>query len=210
MVRPRLPALALACLTAPFVGANDYLAAELFPHNRGAYVRFEEEASGRGFRRTLFRRDFHHNGIRLLVHRSRQDDEYDFETYQIGGGIGVRLDSVEFGEYSMDLAPAVQLMSVRPRLGETFTTTPQAVHPGTGNPLTWTCRTVAIELLDLEDGNTVPSVAIEVEVRDEVRAMRLAHYRVWFGDNMGIAKRRGDFFGVDVDEWATGVLVLPK
>lgn len=190
--------------------ANDYLAAELFPHNRGAYVPFEDHASGRSFRRTLARRDFHHNGIRLLIHRSREEGGQDFETYQIGGGIGVRLDSVEVGHWSMALEPAVQLMSVRPRLGETFTTTPAALHPETGNPLTWTCRTVAIELLDLEDGSTVPSVAVEVDVRDEVRVLRLAHFRVWFADNMGIARRRGDFFGTALDEKATGRLVLPR
>jgi hypothetical protein len=181
-------------------GANEYLSAELFPHNVGAHVDFEDGATGQGFRRTVFRRDFHHNGIRLLIHRSREGSGYEMETYQIGGGIGVRMDSVRIGEASLALAPAVQLMSVRPRLGETFTTTPDGVHPGSGNRMTWSCRTVAIELLDLEDGSVVPSVAVQVEVEDAVDGTRLASYRVWYGDNMSIARRRGELFGVSVDE----------
>lgn len=189
-------------------GANEFLAAELFPHNRGAYVEFRDGPAS--FRRTLARRDFHHNGIRLLVHRSREGAGYDFETYQIGGGIGVRQDSVAIGEDALSLEPAVQLLGVRPRLGDTFSTTPAALHPATGRRMTWTCRTVALELLDLEDGDVVPSVAVETRVTDAGEGTELARFRTWYGDNMAIARRQGDFFGTPLDERARGRLVLPR
>lgn len=189
--------------------ANRVLAAELFPHNVGAFVEFVD-AQGASFRRTVYRRDFHHNGIRLLVHRPWGGGGYDLETYQIGGGIGVRLDSVKVGSERLRLSPAVQLMSVYPQLGEVFTTTPAAPHPQTGRPMRWTCRTVALELLDLPDGTTVPSVAVEAAVRDVGTGAELARYRTWFGDNMSVARQRGDVFGRAVDERATSGLVLPK